>query len=353
MDAPPTIVTKETTSAAAPDRGGLNGPLRLGVQLIILATAVLATAAAIVFLVPEKNDYSLGIGLKHERLEQLDTRKIVLVGGSNLSYGVDSRMIQQATGCPVVNMGMNGYFGVRYLLEEVKAHINPSDIIVLSFEYDNLFKSVDGTPASHLAITKAYPKVFSYLSFEQKVQAITAIPTVAQAKLMRLISEVIDAVKQPLTGKSYKVSGPADMNEIESLKSFTPEGDIIGHLGVVWPFAREGAVVPEGASINPEMIAQMRGFAEEMQKRGVPVIVSYTPFIREAYDKLQKDLVQFDAMIKSSPPLIAPSRPSDFTYDQSLFFDTVYHLNERGRPLRTQKMIDDLQTTLGARARCP
>jgi hypothetical protein len=101
------------------------------------------------------------------------------------------------------------------------------------------------------------------------------------------------------------------------------------------------------------MIALMRSFAEEMQKRGVPVIVSYTPFIREAYDKLQKDLVQFDAMIKSSPPLIAPSRPSDFTYDQSLFFDTVYHLNERGRPLRTQKMIDDLQTTLGARVRCP
>ncbi len=353
MDAPPTIVTKESTSAAAPDSGGLNGPLRLGVRLAILAAVVLATAVAIVFLIPEKNDYSLGIGLKHQRLEQLDTRKIVLVGGSNLSYGVDSKMIQQATGCPVVNMGMNGYFGVRYLLEEVKAHINPQDIVVLSFEYDNLFKSVDGTPASHLAITKAYPQIFSYLSFEQKLQAIAAIPTVAQLKIMRLISEVIDAVKRPLTGKSYRAEGPADMNVIESLKSFTPEGDIIGHLGVVWPFAREEAVVPEGASIDPEMIALMRGFAEEMQKRGASVVVSYTPFMAEAYDKLQSHLVRFDSMVRSSPPLIAPSPPSAFVYDESLFFDTVYHLNERGRPLRTQKIIDDLQTTLGERARCP
>jgi len=329
------------------------GLARLLIRLAIISIAVLSTVTAIVFLVPEKNDYSLGIELKHRRLAQLDTRKIVLVGGSNLSYGVDSKLIQQITGCPVVNMGMNGYFGVRYLLEEVKANTNPSDIVVLSFEYDNLFKSVDGTPASHLAIIKAHPAVFWYLSFEQKLQAIAAIPTVAQAKVMRLISEFIIAVKQPMTGKSYRMDGPADMNVIESLRSFTPEGDIVGHLGVVWPYEREQAVVPEGATINPEMIVLMQAFAVDMQKRGVPVIVSYTPFIREAYDKLKDDLARFDAMVKSSAPLIAPSPPSTFAYDQSLFFDTVYHLNERGRPLRTRKMADDLLSTLGARARCP
>jgi hypothetical protein len=345
-------VTEITTPAAAPP-GELNGLARLAIKLAIFTAAVLATVAAIVFLVPEKNDYSLGIELKHRRLAQFDTRKIVLVGGSNVSYGVDSKLIQQATGCPVVNMGMNGYFGVRYLLEEIKAHINPADIVVVSFEYDNLFKSVDGSPHSHLAIIKAYPPVFSYLSFEQKLQAIAAIPIVAQAKVMRLISEAITMAKRPMTGKSYQVEGPADLNVIESLKSFTPEGDIVGHLGVTWPFEREQAVVPKGATIDPEMIALMQAFAVEMQKRGVPVIVSYTPFLREAYEKLQGKLAQFDAMIKSSPPLIAPSPPSAFVYDQSLFFDTVYHLNERGRPLRTQKIVDDLLSTLGARARCP
>jgi hypothetical protein len=323
------------------------------VQLAVLAAAIFATAAAIVFLIPEQNDYNLGIDLKHRRLEQFDTRKIVLVGGSNLSYGVDSKLLQKVTGCPVVNMGMNGYFGVRYMLEEVKPHINPSDVVVLSFEYDNLFKSVDGSPVSHLAIIKARPAVLSYLSFGQKLQAIAAIPTVAQTKIIRLIDELIIAVKEPMSGKTYEVEPAIDMNIIESLKSFTPEGDIVGHLGAVWPFDREAAVVPEGATIDPEMIALMQTFAAEMQKRGVPVIVSYTPFLREAYDELQGDLTRFDAMIRSSPPLIAPSPPSSFVFDESLFFDTVYHLNERGRPLRTQKMADDLLATLGTRVRCP
>lgn len=343
----------EVTEISATPRGERSGLAHLCLRLTILVLAVLATVAAIVFLIPEKNDYNLGIDLKHHRLAQFDTRKIVLIGGSNLSYGADSKLIQRQTGCPVVNMGMNGYFGVRYMLEEVKARINPSDIVVLSFEYDNLFKSVDGSPPAHLAIIKARPEVFWHLSFEQKLDAIAAIPIVAQTKVMRLISELITAVKQPMTGKSYRTEGPADMNVIESLRSFTPEGDIVGHLGVVWPAERERAVVPKGATINPQMIALMQAFAAEMKGRGVPVIVSYTPFIREAYDKLQGDLAKFHAMVKSSPPLIVPSPPSAFVYDQSLFFDTVYHLNERGRPLRTQKIVDDLLSTFGARARCP
>lgn len=315
--------------------------------------AAFATATAIALLVPEKNDYNRATELKHRRLAELTSRKIVLVGGSNVSYGVDSKLIERATHCPVVNMGMNGYFGVRYMLEEVRSKINPGDIVVLSFEHDNLYKTVDGTPTAHMAIAKAYPQVFEYLSLEQKLRAIAAIPTIARAKILRLLSEGIHAVKRPFTGKSYAQDGPANMDEIESLKSFTPEGDIVAHLGVVWPGTREEAVVPNGATINPEMIALMRSFAEEMQTRGVPVIVSYTPFMRDNYGKLQGDLAQLDAMIKASPPLIAPSPPSAFVYDQDLFFDTVYHLNERGRPVRTQTLIDDLQSTLGARVRCP
>jgi hypothetical protein len=353
MEAAPPPVTEAEKSTEASRRSEHAGLARVGVRLVILATAVFATAAAIVFLVPEQNDYNLGIDLKHRRLAQYDTRKIVLVGGSNLSYGVDSKLLQSATGCPVVNMGMNGYFGVRYMLEEVKQQIDPSDVVVLSFEYDNLFKSVDGSPTSHLAIIKALPRVFSYLSLKQKLYAIGAIPTVAQTKILRLIDELITNVKEPIAGKSYQGDPSTDLNIIESLKSFTPEGDIVGHLGAVWPFDREAAVVPEGATIDPEMIALMQDFAADMKKRGVPVIVSYTPFMREAYDELEDDLARFHAMIKSSPPLIAPSPPSSFVFDQSLFFDTVYHLNDLGRPLRTQKMADDLLATLGERARCP
>src|SRR5690606_19069199 len=141
MDAS-SLPAADMTKDQSLQRSDLRALMRLGRGLSILFLATFATIVLIVLLIPEQNDYSRGTELKHNRLAQIDTRKIVLIGGSNLSFGVDSPMIQKATGCPVVNMGMNGYFGVRYMLEEVKAHINPSDIVVLSFEYDNLYKSV-------------------------------------------------------------------------------------------------------------------------------------------------------------------------------------------------------------------
>jgi len=321
-------------------------------RLLALLAAVAVSIAGLVVLIPDGNDYSYGTVLKHKRLEQIKTPKIVLVGGSNLSYGIDSKMIQRATGCPVVNMGMNGYFGVRYMLEEVKPEIRRGDIVVIAFEYDNLYKSVDGSPRDLLAIIKVNPSAFGYLTLKQKLDVLGAAPNIAQNKIMRLLGEAIVAVKRRVIGKNYDNKGPVDMDAVESLGSFTAEGDIVGHLGLVWPYFREDAVAPKGATIDRDMVPLMRSFAEEMQKRGASVIVSYTPVIREVYKRLESDLVRYSDMIGRSAPLVAPSPPSSFAYDKSLFFDTVYHLNERGRPLRTQRLIDDLQSALRERARC-
>ena len=37
---------------------------------------------------------------------------------------------------------------------------------------------------------------------------------------------------------------------------------------------------------------------------------------------------------------------SEFMYDKSMFFDTVYHLNDRGRRYRTRQLIKLLQPYL-------
>lgn len=351
------MVASKTTTAAenaagTPDRAEQRGFLRFISIILMFAGAIFAGIAAIVFLIPDKNDYNQGTALKHQRLSGITTRKIVFIGGSNLAYGLDSKMVQQITGCPAVNMGMNGWFGVRYMLEEVKAHINPSDVVVLSFEHDNIYKSVEGAAATHMAIIRAYPKVFTYLTLEQKIDALRSLPIIAHTKMMRLLSLSLIRSKEIITGRSYEVEPIVDMDKIESIKAMTPEGDIIGHLGVEWPYRFEDAVVPENPKIDPHLVPLMRDFAEEMRGRGVPVIVSYTPVVDRVYERIQGDLVQLHALIKSSPPLIAPSPPGAFAYPKSNFFDTVYHLNKAGRGARTEKVVDDLISTLRDRVRC-
>lgn len=328
---------------------------RLGFKAGALLTAVMATVAGIVYFVPDDDDYALATLLKHKRLALYDTRKIVLIGGSNLAYGIDSRMIERATGCPVVNMGMNGYLGVRYMLEEVKPYLNPSDVVVLAFEWDNYYKSVDGTAPDLLAMAKTNPTALNYLSLKQTLRVIAAIPSVAQQKAMRLISEAIVLVKNRVTGSTDEGQSEEDrlIERVESRTGFTRKGDLVSHLGVSWPYPREDGIIPKGAPIESRMISLMRDFASEMTKRDVAVMVSYTPVIRAFYDRHQNDLGDAHKLIRATPPLVAPSPPSAFVYDEGYFFDTVYHLNAEGRRLRTQKLIQDLETQWHERVHCP
>jgi hypothetical protein len=343
------------SEAIAPSAGKLSVAAQAG-ALLLKVTAMLAGAyalsLAIVWTVPEVTDFGQVSVLKHERLETLGSPKIVLIGGSNLAYGIDSRMIEEATGCPVVNMGMNGYFGVRFLLEEPRSSLQRGDIAVMAFEYDNFFKSVDGSPGSLLGLVKSNPRVMSALSPGQRLDILGRVPQVAQQKVLRLIADGVESWRVAAIG-AREVSGLDEIRAIESLAGFNAEGDLVSHLGVDWPYALEREIISGAGDIETEALELMRDFTRDMNARGVSVLTSYTPLQSDAYGENQGVYEALHERIGAMAPMAAPSPPAAFVYDNSNFFDTVYHLNAAGRPLRTQQIITDLQSQFGERAHCP
>ena len=67
---------------------------------------------------------------KSRRLQQLPSPKIVLVGGSNVCYGVDAKLLQDSLRMPVVDMSINGGVGMSFYYEQVKPFINKGDIVI-------------------------------------------------------------------------------------------------------------------------------------------------------------------------------------------------------------------------------
>jgi hypothetical protein len=328
--------------------------VRLGLKSGMLVAAMMASIIAIVIFVPDDSDYAETTLLKHRRLIQAGSPKIVLIGGSNQAYGTDSKMIERATGCPVVNMGMNGFLGVRYMLQEVRPYLHPSDIVVIAFEWDFFYSPVDGTASALFALVRARPQSFTYLSLKQKLRVLLVIPDVAQQKVMRLLREGVAVIKDQVTGGHSNGEAP-DMEfilNIETSRGFTAEGDLVRHLGVTWPFERDGGVIPESEKIERPMIAMLRDFTAEMNNRDVAVMLSYSPAIRYFYDRHQRSFEEVHGLVQAMPPLNAPSSPAKFAFDENYFFDSVYHLTAEGRQLRTQRLIDDLQSQWPERANC-
>jgi len=61
------------------------------------------------------------------------------------------------------------------------------------------------------------------------------------------------------------------------------------------------------------------------------------------FKKYHKSIRHFDDQLKDELKIPIISTLEDFIYPDSLFFDTVYHLNKEGREMRKDKTIKILK----------
>ena len=57
------------------------------------------------------DNYDAALVDKVERLKSITEPKIILVGDSNVAFGINSKKIEEELGMPVVNLGLHGALG--------------------------------------------------------------------------------------------------------------------------------------------------------------------------------------------------------------------------------------------------
>lgn len=313
---------------------------RGGVMGILLAAAM----SLVLVFVPDGNDYAKAAQLKGERLMTLPGNRIVMIGGSNLAFGIDSRLIESLAGCPVANMGMNGYFGVRFMLAEADAGLRRGDVAVIALEYDSFVKSVEGSGADLLMVGKTVPRTVKYMTFRQVASGVTQIPFVVRSKMSRVAGEAFQGMYDAALGSSDPDPAGPDINAIESLSGFTPEGDLVAHLDVEWQGGHEDGLDLTELPVDPKLFPLIREFSERMNERGVDVVFSYSPVMRRYYIRHQPAIERVHAMARQELEGVAavPSDPGVFVYEEDSFFDTVYHLGREGREHRSRLVAQDI-----------
>lgn len=72
---------------------------------------------------------------KYRMLKDTNDPKIIMVSGSSSAFGLDQKMLEEATGFKVANLGLHAGFGHLFYSELAKANINKGDIVLLGYEY--------------------------------------------------------------------------------------------------------------------------------------------------------------------------------------------------------------------------
>ncbi len=117
---------------------GLQMPAQVRAFFISLFQVILLTAAmiALIFMAigPDPDHYFAGSLLQLDLLKNTPSPRIILVGGSNVSFGLDAELMQRTLGIPVINDGLHAGLGI-VPLRELQEYFRAGDIVIISLEY--------------------------------------------------------------------------------------------------------------------------------------------------------------------------------------------------------------------------
>ena len=302
-------------------------------ELLTLLTKSIILFALITFFIfhitpAYEQNYTAALTDKIEKMKSIDTAKIVLIGNSNLAFGIDSEKIEQAFKMPVINMGLHGGLGNAFHEEMAKLNISAGDIYIIChtdyFDNDTLEDGV-------LAWTTIENKrnLWNLLRKRDIPVMIDAFPAYLK-KCIRLWEEDTD----------NEIPG----NEYYRRNSFNSYGDI----GVKRENSELNSLGIEATEycprINDICMYRLNTLNSYINANGACMVVAGYPIIVKERPSAAflEALSVFQAQLEAQLECTVISDFTEYCYDESYFFDTVYHLTDAGVALRTEQLIKDL-----------
>jgi len=318
-------------------------------KMTLLFCLIFITVVSLLFMVrPETDHYLYAIKDKHALLQSTPSPRLIFVGGSNLALGLDSQLIEEQTGYNVVNMGLEIYIGLQFMLNEISPHLKDGDIVVIAPEY-MLFQHsyfYGAAPDFIRTLQILFPKGFRYLSFPQHYLAILKNSGGFLNQIgLRLTRKLAIFLK----GTRFSSASRAT---IYSRSAFNLKGDFIGHLKVKSkrdlskPLLSNPLFDERWFQFYPKSLSILNSYDRRVDEKGGCVFFSFPPLPTSYYHQKKQIIDDIYYRLKDGLEIPMLGTPLRYTFPDEDFFDTVYHLNAEGRRQRTIKVVEDLRRVL-------
>lgn len=265
---------------------------------------------------------------KHAYADKTKSPRIIFSGGSSLAFGIDSKMIAQKTGLPVVNLGLNGSLGLEFILNQARYVAKPADIVIVSVEY---YLSKEGSYKFKKEAERLYPPAGKF--FEHTIN-------------QRLNDFFIEDLKHNfyitfshLTGRKLR---EFPKNVVYSRSSFNENGDVVRNFD---PQPSHDFIDKFSLNYmaNPDL-PLLNSFKEYADKNKIRVYFLYPCLDEAVYKPVAAVINRIADEYKNEMKIQTLNKPIDSVFPDSLFYDTEYHMIPKGREIRTRKILEILKT---------
>lgn len=305
--------------------------------LAMLPVTVLAAGAAL----PDyyQDSYYAELSLMYQRLNNAQGPKIVVVGGSNVAFGLDSALLEELLAekgfdYTVCSFGLYAAVGTSAMLDLSQNTLNEGDIVILAFEPSSetmttyfgataFWKCAENAPELLLAVSgdkqeALFGNYISYLQERYDIYTSGILPQVEGVYAKESFNERCDLIFER-TGNAmalgYDTAAPVDLAAV---------------------------------TIAEDFAEQVNRYCQTAEEAGAQVCLSFSPVNRTALvGEEQASVNAFFQQCNSTFVCPIISDPNAYILDSGWFYDSNFHLNSAGAVVRTCTLAEDILAWLG------
>ena len=258
--------------------------------------------------------------------------KVVLLGGSNVLFGLSARRLDEHHGVPAINLGQHAGLGRRYILAYGLSATQPGDVVVLSLEYP-LWESEKSRDTRNYYVL-AHDVGYLYRQRPSDViEFLAGVRLDEWRTLLAARGRAPDSAPPP----GYRI---ANIDAWGDETSNRPEA--------ATPDVKAAAV---NEPLRPPMMLDHRaildvaGFRDRLSAQGARLVVTFPGMFRThfAWDSNRRFYADLLAALRDAGITVA-GVPEDSPFDLDCLYDSKYHTIRPCTYARTDRLAQHLRT---------
>lgn len=307
------------------------------IKVGLLIVPIILFFAALLFIPSPKY---LGNFMLYSQIEKNDLLKntpgprIIFVGGSNLSFGLDCQIVKDSLSLNPVNTGIIANIGMKYMLRNTQRYIRSNDIVVVSPEYQQFYEDFDNGEKELLTmIFDVSPDTKKLLDPFQAFNLIRYIPQYCLDKFDPIQYRILH--KDTALAKSYAYK---DYGRF----SYNIYGDAEKH----WKAPKKNVVpLAINGKFNEDAFSELNKFRKDILAKGARLFIAFPAYQDISFNDYLNQINTIERKLKENSFTLLGT-PLRYEMPDSLTYDTPYHLTYDGVKLRTNLLIADLKKNL-------
>ena len=249
--------------------------------------------------------------------------RIILIGGSGLSFGLNSQILKDSLQINPINTAIHGAIGLSFMITTVLDFIKPGDIVVVVPEYQFFFgRNSYGGEELLRTVMEVSPKSIKKLSSKQWFNIVRFFPkySFSKFKLLDYIDGRIDS--------------------LYSVYSFNDFGDVCAH----WNRVSQGCMHynPIDEKFNDDIVKELLQFQKKINDRKASLYITFPGLQASSFNVFNHQIKKIEMeLIRNEFSILGT--PERYNIPDSLIFDAPYHLSKAGVDLRTLRLLEDLK----------